>query len=80
MSRGSTSPLTPIPNRHILHSSILTLAGRAGRPEEIIGPCLMLSSKAGGYMNGGFLTLDGGRLMVRPPSELKVLCVADSLV
>jgi hypothetical protein len=40
----------------------------------------MLSSKAGGYMNGGFLTLDGGRLMVRSPSELKGVCVADSFV
>jgi hypothetical protein len=30
----------------------------------------MLSSKAGGYMNGGFLTLDGGRLMVRSLARL----------
>lgn len=24
----------------------------------------MLSSKAGGYMNGGYITVDGGRAMV----------------
>ncbi|CAK7212560.1 hypothetical protein SEUCBS140593_001544 [Sporothrix eucalyptigena] len=38
-------------------------AGRTGNPVDIAGPCLLLASKAGMYMNGGYIMVDGGRSM-----------------
>lgn len=34
--------------------------GRIGRPEDIAGSCLYLSSKAGAFVNGATIALDGG--------------------
>jgi NAD(P)-dependent dehydrogenase (short-subunit alcohol dehydrogenase family) len=39
-------------------------AERPGKPEEIVAPIIMLSSRGGMYMNNAHLTVDGGRLMV----------------
>lgn len=37
-----------------------TPAGRAGHLEELIGPALLLCSKAGSFLNGVILPVDGG--------------------
>lgn len=34
--------------------------GRIGTPEDVAGACIFLSSRAGAYVNGATLTLDGG--------------------
>lgn len=37
--------------------------GRIGSPEDVAGACLFLSSRAGAYVNGATLTLDGGSVI-----------------
>jgi len=37
--------------------------GRIGSPEDVAGTCLFLSSRAGSYVNGATITLDGGSVI-----------------
>jgi len=37
--------------------------GRIGTPEDVAGACLFLSSRAGSYVNGATIALDGGSLV-----------------
>lgn len=41
---------------------------RAGDAEDFAGAILFLASKAGAYVNGNVLVIDGGRLSVLPSS------------
>lgn len=36
---------------------------RIGNPEDVAGACLFLSSKAGSFVNGATIALDGGSLV-----------------
>ena len=37
--------------------------GRIGTPEDVAGTCIFLSSRAGAYVNGATIALDGGSLV-----------------
>lgn len=40
--------------------------GRIGTPQDIAGSCLFLSSRAGAYINGATITVDGGSTTATP--------------
>lgn len=37
--------------------------GRIGSPEDVAGTCIFLSSRAGSWVNGATITLDGGSVV-----------------
>jgi NAD(P)-dependent dehydrogenase (short-subunit alcohol dehydrogenase family) len=37
--------------------------GRIGSPEDVAGTCIWLSSRAGAWVNGATIALDGGTLV-----------------
>lgn len=43
---------------------------RLGTPEDIGGTALFLASRAGAYVNGATITLDGGFLVSMPSCKL----------
>jgi NAD(P)-dependent dehydrogenase (short-subunit alcohol dehydrogenase family) len=40
--------------------------GRIGSPQDVAGSCLYLSSRAGAYVNGATITVDGGSTVSTP--------------
>ena len=60
--------LTDLPGRLLSdeqkrHFAERTALGRWGRPEEMMGPAVLLASEAGSYITGSVLSVDGGCLI-----------------
>jgi hypothetical protein len=53
--KGDSMSVTEILTRADLAEPYTSMSGRAGQAEEIAGPCLMLASAGGGYMNNAVL-------------------------
>lgn len=50
--------------RDVIESSVPL--GRIGTPQDVAGACLFLSSRAGAYVNGATITVDGGSTTSTP--------------
>ena len=48
-------------------STMSTLLGRAGEPQEIVDLCLFLASEKGQFINGDNIMIDGGRSAMKRP-------------
>lgn len=47
-----------------IHLAKETPARRAGGEEDMVGTAIWLSSKAGSFMDGKIVRIDGGRLLI----------------
>ncbi|TVY48399.1 Rhamnolipids biosynthesis 3-oxoacyl-[acyl-carrier-protein] reductase [Lachnellula occidentalis] len=58
------SGMTPSDGKSNLSLAAETPAGRAGNEEDMVGSALWLISKAGAFMDGKVVRMDGGRLLI----------------
>lgn len=59
----TTTDPKEIRNTHKTHFKAMP-EGRAGAPEDIVGPCIFLASRAGAYVNGNIMDVSGGRTLL----------------
>ena len=46
--------------------------GRIGMPEDVAGACLFLASRAGAWVNGATIQLDGGSIVAKAAFTAKL--------